>query len=79
MSGFVFTLIFVPLMAFIVVVLPLSITLWFRDRNRQSHALTGEEWSEVRRMIESTEKLEARIRSLEAILDNEHKGWRNAP
>jgi phage shock protein B len=77
MSGFVFTLIFVPLMAFIVVVLPLAITLWFRDRNRQSHALTGEEWTEVRRMLEATERLESRIRSLEAILDSENKGWRN--
>jgi len=77
MSGLVFTLLFVPLLAFVLVVLPMWITLYYRDRNRQSHALSSEEWDEIRRMIETTERLESRLVTLEAILDADHKGWRN--
>ena len=79
MNGLVFTLLFVPLMAFTVIVLPTWLTLHYRDRNRHSHALSADEWKELQRMLEMTERLESRLASLEAILDNEHKGWRNNP
>jgi phage shock protein B len=79
MNGYVFALIFVPLMAFMVVVLPMWVVLYYRDRNRQTHTLSSDEWRELQRMFESTERLEARLAALESILDNEHKGWRNNP
>ena len=77
MSSQLLTLVLVPLIAFIVVVLPLWIVLYYRDRNRQSHALSADEWKEIMRMIETTERLETRLAALEAILDSDHKGWRN--
>jgi phage shock protein B len=79
MNGYVFVLLFVPLMAFIVVVLPTWVVLHYRDRNRHSHTLSADEWRELQRMLETTERLESRLASLEAILDSEHKGWRNNP
>jgi phage shock protein B len=79
MNTLIFALVFVPLLAFILVVLPLWLVLYFRDRNRQSHALSNEEWQEVRRTLAMTERLDQRLASLEAILDANHKGWRNQP
>ena len=76
MNGYVFTLVFVPLMSFIVVVLPMWIVLSYRDRNRRSRALSDDEWTEIRRTLELSEKLDQRLASLEAILDSDHKGWR---
>ena len=77
MNGYVFTLLFVPLIAFIVIVLPTWIVLNSRDRNRRSRALGDDEWLEIKRTLEMTEKLDQRIATLEAILDHDHKGWRN--
>lgn len=77
MNGFVFTLVFVPLMAFIVIVLPTWITFYYRDRRQRSRTLSEEEWNEVDAMISNSERLEARIATLEAILDAEHQGWRD--
>ena len=79
MNGFVFVLLFVPLMAFIVIVLPTWVVLYYRDKARQSHTLSADEWSELQRILETTERLESRLASLEAILDSDHKGWRNNP
>jgi phage shock protein B len=76
MNGFVFTLIFIPLIAFVLVVLPLWIVLYYRDSSRRSRALSEDEWNEIRRTLELSEKLEQRLVTLEAILDAEHKGWR---
>jgi phage shock protein B len=77
MNGFVFALIFVPLMAFMLVVLPTWLVFYYRDRNRQSHSLSADEWQELQRMIETTERLERRLAALETILDRDHTGWRN--
>lgn len=79
MNGLVFALIFVPVLAFLLVVLPMWLTLYYRDRNRQSHALSSEEWQEIRRTLELSDKLDQRIATLEAILDRDNKGWRNEP
>ena len=79
MSVLIFALLFVPLLAFMVVVLPLWLILHFRDRNRQSHALSNEEWNEIQRTLDTTARLEQRLASLEAILDANQQAWRNQP
>ena len=79
MNALVFALLFVPLLAFMLVVLPLWLILYFRDRNRQSRALSNEAWNEIRRTLDTTERLEQRLASLEAILDANQQGWRNQP
>ena len=76
MNGYVFTLLFVPLIAFTVIVLPTWLTMYYRDKNRQSRELSGAEWEEIQRTLEHAEHLEQRVVSLEAILDAEHKDWR---
>ena len=79
MNTLIFALLFVPLLAFMLVVLPLWLVLYFRDRNRQSHALSNEEWNEIQRTLDTTARLEQRLASLEAILDANQQGWRNQP
>ncbi len=77
MNGLTFTIIFVPLMAFLVIVLPTWLTLHYRDRRRQSRELSVEEWQDIEQTLERAEKLEERIATLESILDSEHEGWRH--
>ena len=77
MSGLVFTLIFVPLLAFVVIVMPTWLTLHYRDQRRQSRELSTDEWNEIEQILARAEKLDERIATLELILDAEHKGWRN--
>ena len=76
MNGYVFTLLFVPLIAFTVCVLPIWITMYYRDKSRQGRELSGDEWEEIQRTLEHAERLEQRVMSLEAILDAEHSDWR---
>lgn len=77
MSGLVFTIIFVPLVVFLVIVMPTWLVLHYRDKQRQSRELSVDEWHEIEQTLERAEKLEERIATLELILDAEHKGWRN--
>ena len=77
MSGLVFTIIFVPFLAFLVIVMPTWLVLYYRDKQRQSRELSVDEWHEISQTLERAEKLEERIATLELILDAEHKGWRN--
>lgn len=77
MSSYVFTLLFVPLIAFIVIVLPIWVTLYYRDRSRAGRELNADEWQEINRMLEQAERLEQRVNSLEAILDHQTPDWRN--
>lgn len=79
MNGYVFALIFVPLMAFILVVLPTWLVFYYRDRSRLSHSLSADEWRELQRIVETTEQLESRLAALETILDRDHRNWRNTP
>ena len=76
MSGYVFTLVFIPLILFLVVVMPVWITMYYKDKQRQSRELSGEEWQEIERTLDRAEGLEQRIIALEAILDAESKDWR---
>ncbi len=77
MSGLVFTIIFVPLVVFLVIVMPTWLVLHYRDKQRQSRELSVDEWHEIEQTLERAGKLEERIATLELILDAEHKGWRN--
>jgi len=76
MNGYIFTLVFVPLMAFVVIVLPTWITFYYRDKRNSSRSLSEDEWKEVDAAVANTERLSNRIATLEAILDAEHRGWR---
>ena len=76
MNGFVFTLFFVPLIAFVVIVLPIWITFHYRDKSRAGRELNADEWQEISKTLEQAERLEQRVASLESILDNQTPDWR---
>ncbi len=75
MSGTVF--IFVPLVVFLVIVAPLWLILHYWSNSRAKQGLSEEDQHALEDMTQSVEKLTGRIGNLEAILDEQHIGWRN--
>ena len=75
MSGTVF--IFVPLVVFLVIVAPLWLILHYWSNSRAKQGLSEEDQHALEDMTQSVEKLTSRISNLEAILDEQHTGWRN--
>ncbi len=75
MSGTVF--IFVPLVVFLVIVAPLWLILHYWSNSRAKQGLSEEDQHALEDMMQSVEKLTSRISNLEAILDEQHTGWRN--
>ncbi len=75
MSATVF--IFVPLVVFLVIVAPLWLILHYWSNSRAKQGLSEEDLQAVEEMTHSVEKLTDRINNLEAILDEQHTGWRN--
>jgi phage shock protein B len=67
---------FVPTILFLVIVAPMWITMHYRSVNRSSRSLTREDRESVEHMLETVDKLTERIGALEAILDVDHKDWR---
>jgi phage shock protein B len=67
---------FVPTILFLVVVAPIWITMHYRSVNRSSRSLTREDRESIEQMLETVDKLTDRIGALEAILDVDHKTWR---
>jgi phage shock protein B len=76
MEGKIFFLLFVPMILFITIVMPMWLRLYYRDKRRQSRELSQDEWAEVERTLERAAKLEERIANLEAILDAQDSHWR---
>ena len=75
MSGTVF--IFVPLVVFLVIVAPLWLILHYWSNSRAKQGLSEQDQHAIEDMTQSVEKLTDRINNLEAILDEQHTGWRN--
>lgn len=65
-----------PLTFFTVLVAPLWIWLHYSSRKKQQLTLTRSEAQQLQRLLLSAEAMQERIAALEAILDNEHAGWR---
>lgn len=77
MNGYTFAIVFVPLMAFLVIVMPTWLTLYYRDKKRQGRELSDNEWADIEQTLKRAERMEQRIETLESILDTDHAGWRN--
>ncbi|MCR9106803.1 MAG: envelope stress response membrane protein PspB [Gammaproteobacteria bacterium] len=67
---------FVPTILFLTVVAPIWITMHYRSVNRSSRGLNAEDRESIELMLETVDKLTDRISTLEAILDDDHPGWR---
>ncbi|MFT5707550.1 MAG: phage shock protein B [Oceanospirillaceae bacterium] len=75
MSGTIF--IFVPLVVFLVIVAPLWLVLHYWSKNKEKQGLSAQDQDVIDDTVQTIEKLSERINNLEAILDDQHEGWRN--
>lgn len=69
-------LFFVPLVIFMAVVAPLWVLMHYITRWRTAKTLSGEDEKLIQEMWQSAEKMEARIVTLERILDADAPQWR---
>ncbi len=67
---------FVPTILFLVIVAPMWITMHYRSVSRSSRSLNVEDQASIEHMLETVDKLTARIGALESILDADHPQWR---
>ncbi len=71
-----FEFMFVPTILFLTVVMPIWLTMHYRSVNRSSRSLNQEDRGTVEQMLETVDKLNQRIHTLESILDADHPDWR---
>jgi phage shock protein B len=71
-----FSFLTVPLIVFLVVVAPVWIFMHYRSMNRSSQTLNEDDRETIDTMLATIDKLQDRIRSLEALLDADQPGWR---
>lgn len=67
---------FVPTILFMVVVMPIWLTMHYRSVNRSASSLTEEDRESVEQMLETVDELTERIGTLESILEADHPDWR---
>ena len=75
MEGIVVAM-FIPIVVFLVVVAPIWIVFHYRSKARVVDGLSAGERADLDEMIETANKMAARIETLESILDVESPGWR---
>lgn len=72
-------LLFVPLVVFIVIVMPIWLILHYATRNSASKRLTSKDESLLQELHENARRMEDRIHNLERILDADAPEWRSKP
>lgn len=72
-----FEFMFVPMIVFLTVVVPIWITLHYRSLNNSSRALSDDDRETLEEMLETVDRMTDRIVNLEAILDADRPDWRN--
>lgn len=71
-----FSFLTAPLIVFLTIVAPIWIIMHYRSVNRSSQSLNEEDRESLDSMLATIDKLQDRIRSLEALLDVEQPNWR---
>ena len=71
-----FEFMFVPTILFIVIVLPIWISMHYSSLKRSSRSLSKEDRETVDHMLETVDKLTERIGTLETLLDSDYPDWR---
>ena len=66
----------VPAVLFLIFVAPLWIIMHYRSERRSQSMLTADERTELERLAVAAEEMQARIETLESILDAETPDWR---
>ncbi|MDH3644413.1 MAG: envelope stress response membrane protein PspB [Gammaproteobacteria bacterium] len=68
---------FVPTVIFLAIVAPVWIFMHYRSKQRAQGTLSEDERLELESLTGQTERMVARIETLESILDSETPGWRS--
>lgn len=69
-------LLFVPLIVFLVLVAPIWLILHYRSKKQLHQGLSHDERNQLNELLQKAEKMNQRIKTLEAILDSETPDWR---
>lgn len=72
----VFAILSAPIIVFLLFIAPIWLILHYRSRNKISAGLNEEERDSLRDLARTAERMQERVRTLEAILDAEHPSWR---
>nr|WP_171022337.1 envelope stress response membrane protein PspB [Thalassotalea litorea] len=70
-------LLMVPVILFMAIVAPIWLVLHYRSKRQISQGLTEDEYQQLSELSELADKMAARIKTLEAILDAETPDWRD--
>ena len=68
-----FEMLFVPMVLFMVIVAPTWIVMHYRSVNRSSSQLSEEDRQALEEMLVAVDQMADRIKSLESILDADHR------
>ncbi|WP_394174066.1 envelope stress response membrane protein PspB [Thalassotalea litorea] len=67
----------VPVILFMAIVAPIWLVLHYRSKRQISQGLTEDEYQQLTELSDLADKMAARIKTLEAILDAETPEWRD--
>jgi phage shock protein B len=70
-------ILFVPLVLFMVIVVPIWLILHYATRNSANRRLSTKDEVLLEELHESARKMEERIHTLERILDDDSPNWRS--
>jgi phage shock protein B len=66
-----------PVIIFTVIVAPMWLILHYRSKRQLNKGLSEKDFEQLNGLAQSAEKMNSRIKTLEAILDAEAPQWRN--
>lgn len=66
-----------PVIIFMIFVAPIWLILHYRSRNKINAGLNDDERQSLQDLARTAERLQDRVKTLEAILDAEHPSWRH--
>ena len=69
-------MLFVPMVLFVVIVVPTWVVMHYRSVNRSSNQLSEDDRQALEEMLVAVDQMADRIESLESILDADHPNWR---
>ena len=72
----VFAILTAPIFVFLLFIAPIWLFLHYRSRSKINAGLNEEERESLRGLARTAERMQERVRTLEAILDAEHPSWR---
>lgn len=65
-----------PIILFLIFVAPIWLILHYRSRNKINAGLNDEERASLQQLADTAERMQDRIKTLEAILESDHPNWR---